>query len=535
MDDATGRANPVTNPPKAAEALWTATERLRALEEAAPVGIVALDQDGRIMIWNRAAERLFGWCASEVLGRPNPLIPDDRQAEYVALRGRELQGEALSGIETCCQRKDGSPLTVTLSTVPIQDSEGHLCGTMCVLIDITEAKRLQRQFLHAQKMDAMGQLAGGIAHDFNNLLTVLIGYSELVLDRIPDRPDVAADIEEIRKAGERASQLTRRLLMFSRKQPLAPQVLDLNQVVGSFEKMLRRIISEAIRLEIVAAPSLGRTKVDPGEVEQLLMNLVVNARDAMPQGGTLTIATANVVLDREFTRGHVGAEPGRYVSLTVQDTGCGMKPDVLARVFEPFFTTKGPGKGTGLGLSTVYRLVKQSRGYITVESAPGVGTTVTTYLPTVDALVESVAERPRSVQTLEGTESILLVEDDAGVRNLMRKVLERYGYTVLQARDADHAIAIEEGYRGTIHVLISDMIMPGLSGPDLAQRIVRRRPAVKVLFVSGYASREASDLGVNSQNASFLQKPFRLETLVQKVREHLEGHLGGPGRKSTSV
>jgi CheY-like chemotaxis protein len=306
-------------------------------------------------------------------------------------------------------------------------------------------------------------------------------------------------------------------------------------VVGNFEKMLSRVISEAIRFEIVAAPSLGRTKADPGQIEQLLMNLVVNARDAMPQGGTLTITTANVVLDGEFTRRHVGAVPGRYVSLTVQDTGCGMTPDVLARVFEPFFTTKEPGKGTGLGLSTVDGLVKQSGGYITVESTRGVGSTVTTYLPRVDELVESAAGRPRSVQTLEGTETILLVEDDAGVRNLMRKVLERYGYMVLQARDADHAIAIEDGYRGAIHLLVSDMIMPKLSGPELAQRIVRRRPAIQVLFVSGYASREAIDLGVSSQNASFLQKPFRREALAQKVRERLDGHVGQPGRKSTSV
>jgi nitrogen-specific signal transduction histidine kinase/CheY-like chemotaxis protein len=406
---------------------------------------------------------------------------------------------------------------------------------MCVLTDITEAKRLQHQFLQAQKMEAFGQVAGGIAHDFNNLLTAIIGYSELVLDRIPDQPDVAADIEEIKKAGERASQLTRQLLMFSRKQLLVPQVLGLNQVVSSFEKMLRRIISEDIRFEIVAMPSLGRTKADPGQIEQLLMNLVVNARDAMPQGGTLTIATANVVLDAEFIRNHAAAVPGRYVSLAVQDTGCGMTLDVLARVFEPFFTTKGPAKGTGLGLSTVYGLVQQSGGYLTVESTPGVGTTVTTYLPTVDDVVESAAGRPRSAQTLEGTETILLVEDEAGVRNLMRKILERYGYRVLHARDADQAIAIEDDYRGAIHLLVSDMIMPGLSGPDLAQRIVRRRPAIKVLFVSGYASREALDFGVSSQNARFLQKPFRPETLAEKVRERLDGDVGQPARTTTSL
>ena len=535
MNSAASRPNPDTDTPKAAEALWTAKERLRAIEEAAPVSIVALDQRDRVTIWNRAAERLFGWRASEVIGRPNPLIPEDRRTEYAALRARELRGEALSGIETCRQTKDGTQVTVRLSTAPIQDSKGHQCATVCVLSDITEAKGLEQQFLQAQKMEAIGQLAGGIAHDFSNLLTIIIGYSELALDRLSDQPDVAVDIEEIKRAGERASLLTRQLLTFSRKQLWVPQVIDLNQTVGSFEKMLRPVISEDIRFDIVTAPSLGRTKADPGQIEQLLMNLVVNARDAMPQGGTLTIATANVVLDGEFARRHVGAVAGRYVSLTVQDTGCGMTPDVLAHVFEPFFTTKGPSQGTGLGLSTVYGLVQQSGGHVTIESTPGAGTTVTTYLPTVDDLAEADAGRPQSVQSLDGTETILLVEDEAGVRNLMRKVLERYGYVVLQAQDADHAIAIEKDYPGTIHLLLSDMIMPGLSGPDLAQRIVRRRPAIKVLFVSGHASREALDLGMSSPHASFLQKPFRPEILAQKIRERLDRKVGQPRRNSTSV
>jgi PAS domain S-box-containing protein len=535
MHNATGRPSPAPDRPKAAEALWAATERLRALEEAAPAAVMAVDQNERITIWNRAAERMFGWRASEIIGRPSPLIPGDRQTEHVDLRARSLRGEAYSGIETYRLHKDGAQIAVSLSAAPIRDSEGHVCGTMGVLTDITGAQRLERQFLQAQKMASIGQLAGGIAHDFNNLLTVIIGYSELALARIPKQPDVSADLEEIKKAGEWAAQLTRQLLTFSRKQLWVPEVLCLNQVVGSFEKILGRVISEAIRLDIVAAPSLERTKADPGHIEQVLMNLVVNARDAMPQGGTLTISTANAVLDGEFARRHAGAVPGRYVSLTVQDTGCGMTPDVLARVFEPFFTTKGPSDGTGLGLSTVYGLVKQSGGYITVESTHGVGSKVTTYLPSVDDLVESVAERPPSEQTLEGTETILLVEDEAGIRNLMRKVLERYGYLVLQARDADHAIAIEDDYPGAIHLLLSDMVMPKLGGPELAQRIVRRRPAIQVLFVSGYAGREITDAGVSSRNISFLQKPFRPETLAQKVRERLDGHVGQPGRRSTSV
>jgi PAS domain S-box-containing protein len=529
MPDETTEPTPAGDAPTATAVLWDATERLRALEEAAPVGIVALDQDGRVTIWNRAAERLFGWRPSEVMGRPNPLIPGDRQTESVALRARVLQGEALSGIETYRQRKDGSLMMISLSTAPIRDAEGRVCGTMNVLTDISETKRLEQQFLQAQKMEAIGQLAGGIAHDFNNLLTAIIGYSDLVLDRVRDQPDIAADVEEIRKVGERASCLTHQLLAFSRRQLLMPQVLDLNQVVRDFNKMLSRVISDDIRFDIVAAPSLGRTRADLCHLEQLLMNLVVNARDAMPQGGTLTIETANAVLDSEFVRRHMGSEPGHYVSLTVKDTGCGMAPEVVAHVFEPFFTTKGPAKGTGLGLSTTYGIVRQSGGYITVESTPGVGTSFTIYLPRVDDLIESAGARAPSVTTLQGTETILLVEDEPSVRALIGRMLEGYGYAVLQARDVFDAIAIAEGPREPIHLLVSDIIMPGLNGPALAQRLVRRRPAIKVLYVSGFANQVALPLGSINQSASFLQKPFAAATLATKVRECLDHQVGQAG------
>ncbi len=508
-------------PPSTAEALWTATERLRVLEEAAPVGIIALDLEGRITIWNCTAADMFGWTAAEICGHPHPLVPSDRHAEEQALTVRVVAGAVLSGIETSCLRKDGTQLPVSLSCSPIRNAEGEVCGTMRVLTDISEAKRLARQFLQAQKMEAFGQLAGGIAHDFNNLLTIINGFSELVLDRVRDQADIVADIEEIKKAGERAAQLTRQLLTFSRKQIWVPQVLDLSRVVSHFEKMLSRIVRENIRLDITAAPDLGNIRADPGQIEQLVMNLVVNARDAMPHGGALTIATANVVLDADFVREHAGAATGRYVSLAVTDTGSGMTPDVLARVFEPFFTTKGLGKGTGLGLSTVLGLVEQSGGQITIDSTPGVGTTVTTFWPMVTDSIESLTAA-LAVPTVEGTETILLVEDEAAVRTLIGKVLERYGYTVLAAQDATEALSIEEHYPGVISLLVSDMIMPGQSGADLAQHIVQRRPEIQVLFVSGYASREAIELGMGRHKASFLQRPFRPETLARKVRERLD-------------
>jgi two-component system cell cycle sensor histidine kinase/response regulator CckA len=506
--------------PTASEALWTATERLRALEEAAPAGLVALDLNGRVTMWNRAAEQLFGWRAAEVIGRPSPLVPEDWRAHDTALSKRVLAGEVISGIETCRNHKSDAQLTVSLSCGPIRNAEGEVCGTIGVLSDISEAKRLERQFLQAQKMEAFGQLAGGIAHDFNNLLTVIIGFSELAIDQAGEMTGLAADMKQVREAGERAAQLTRQLLAFSRKQAWTPHVLDLNEAVADFQKMVRRIVREDIRLEITAAPGLRHTKADRGQIDQLLMNLVVNARDAMPRGGDLIIATANVTLDALFVRQHVGAAPGTYVSLTVHDTGCGMTPEVLARIFEPFFTTKGPGKGTGLGLSTVFGLVQQSGGYITVESAPGAGTTVTTYWPAVtDAVPPAAVRLPTHVG---GTETILLVEDETGVRHLIGQVLERHGYTVLYARDADDALAIEARTSETIDLLVSDMIMPGLSGADLAQRIVTRRPGIQVLFVSGYASRDAWELGIGGHKASFLQKPFTPETLARMVRERLD-------------
>jgi PAS domain S-box-containing protein len=514
--------------PTTAEALWTATERLRALEEAAPVGIVAIDLDGRVTIWNRAAEELFGWAAPEVMGRPYPLVPEERRSEDQAWAARALAGEVLSGVETCHQRKDGSQVTISQSCGPIRNAGGQVCGMMRVLTDISEAKRLAQQFLQAQKMEAFGQLAGGIAHDFNNLLTVIIGFSELVLARVANQPEIRPDMEEIRKAGQRASELTQQLLAFSRKQVWVLQVLDLNDVLREFEKMLSRILRENVSLEINTASVLGHTKADPGQIEQLLMNLVVNARDAMPDGGTLTITTSRVVLDARFAREHVGAVPGHYISLSVRDTGDGMPPDVLARVFEPFFTTKDPGKGTGLGLSTVFGLVEQSSGYITIESAPGRGTTVTTYWPAVDASM-SVLSGESPEPPLQGGETILLVEDETGVRHLIAKVLESYGYTVLPARDAADAIGIESRYAGAIDLLVSDMVMPGLSGADLAQQLVPRRPLMRVLFVSGYASRGTIERGLSNQNAALLQKPFKPEALARKVRESLDHHRGSPG------
>jgi nitrogen-specific signal transduction histidine kinase/CheY-like chemotaxis protein len=383
--------------------------------------------------------------------------------------------------------------------------------------DLTDRRQLEDELRQAQKMEAVGQLAGGIAHDFNNLLTAILGYSEFVSDQVQDNPSLSEDVNEIKKAGERASRLTRQLLAFSRKQVLVPQIVDLNQITSEVAKIVGRVIGESIQLEIIAAPSLGHAKVDPGQIDQLLMNLAVNARDAMPKGGRLTIATANAEIDAEFAGRHPGASPGAYVALRVTDTGSGIPPEVLPHIFEPFFTTKPLGKGTGLGLSTVFGIVKQSGGHITIDSRPGAGTTVTSYFPRVNPPAAPKESPARSDRAGEAAETILLVEDDLAVRELARRTLEARGYTVLAARDVADAISLERTHRKPIHLLLSDIVMPEMNGPDLAQRLVRRRPDMQVLYMSGFAHHLAVAPDATSPRTAFLQKPFTPEALALKV------------------
>jgi signal transduction histidine kinase len=380
-----------------------------------------------------------------------------------------------------------------------------------------ELRSTEEQFRQAQKMEAIGQLAGGIAHDFNNLLTAILGYSELMRDRVAEDPELLSDLEEIHKAGERARSLTAQLLAFSRKQILEPQVLDLNRVVAEAERMLSRVIGEHIQLETVLDPNLLRVEADTGQLHQVLMNLAVNARDAMPRGGTLRIVTSNTTMPAGTTEG----PPVAAVSLAVTDTGCGMAPDVQARIFEPFFTTKAPGKGTGLGLAMVFGVVAQSGGRIEVASEPAVGTTFTVYLPTADATAKSApsSEPPR---VLKGCETVLVVEDERAIRDLVRKVLTGYGYTVLEAADGFTALSVAETHPGPIHLLLSDIVMPRISGPDLAQRVVADRSDLRVLYMSGFASGLGTGFGALSPAVALLHKPFTAERLARKVRECLD-------------
>lgn len=419
-------------------------------------------------------------------------------------------------------RKDGRVIWTEQRNVVVRDSSGNIVAVEGIARDITERRQLEEQLRQAQKMEGIGQLAGGVAHDFNNLLTVINGYSDLLLNRLPEHHPMREDVDEIRKAGERARSLTRQLLAFSRKQILEPRVLDLNLLVTEAEKMLKRLIGEDIELVKVLDPRLGRMKADQGQIEQVILNLAVNSRDAMPRGGRLTLETSNVELDENYARAHLAVRPGPYLMLAVSDSGCGMDKETQARLFEPFFTTKGPGKGTGLGLATVYGIVKQSGGSIWVYSEPGKGTTFKTYFPQVEEETPTRARRKAPPPTREGSETILLAEDENTVRRFTRQVLEMNGYTVLEACHGVEALEVCERHKGPIHLMVTDVVMPKMSGRELAERLARLRPEMKVLYLSGYTTNAIVHHGVLDSDAAFLQKPFTPGALALKVREVLD-------------
>ncbi|HKQ62237.1 MAG TPA: PAS domain S-box protein [Candidatus Polarisedimenticolaceae bacterium] len=499
--------------------LRQANQRLQLLVQASPLAIIALDRSGLVLQWNPAATQMFGFEETEVLGRRPPFIAAEQQAAFQQLLEGELRGERHAGVELARLHKNGKPVEVALWSAPLQGAAGKIVGTLEMFADVAERKRLQAQFHQSQKMEAIGTLAGGVAHDFNNLLTVITGYAELLLSQLPAEGRSREHVRQIGQASERAAALTRQLLAFSRKQVVEPKVLSLNAVVSDLEKMLGRLIGEDVRLTTVLDPAAGRVRMDPGQMEQIVLNLVVNSRDAMPQGGALTLETANVELDRQV---EPDVEPGRYVLLAVSDTGCGIDAETLSHIFEPFFTTKGLGKGTGLGLATVYGIVQQGGGHIAVASEPGRGTTFRIYLPRVEEPAATTERPAGAAATLSGKETVILAEDEDGLRTLTRHVLQSCGYTVLEATGGSEALQLCQNHAGPIELLVTDVVMPEMSGRQLAERLQAARPGIKVLYLSGYTEDAMLRHGVQRAEAAFLQKPFTPGALARKVREVLD-------------
>lgn len=498
--------------------------RFQLYVERLPLAYLRFDADSRVVDCNQAAERIFGFDKNEMLGEGPPFEKflarsDWEKAEEIRSRIRSGDMQAHTIHENLT--KDGRTITCQWFNTPLMEDDGNYIGFIGLAQDVTEQKSLEAQLQQSQKMEAVGQLAGGVAHDFNNQLTIITGYVELLIETL--RPDDPAQqfLEEIKKAGERSASLTRQLLAFSRKQVIVPQILDLNGVIQDTEKMLRRVIGEDIEFITLLHPQLGSVKADPGQLEQVLLNLAVNARDAMPQGGKLTIETNNIELDEEYAKTHASVRPGSYVRLALTDSGVGMTSEIKRHIFEPFFTTKDIGKGTGLGLAVVHGVVKQSDGHIEVYSEPGIGTCFKIYLPRVHA----VAKPGSSVQGLasipRGTETILLVEDEGIVRGLARHVLEGFGYTVLAAGNSDEALSLCAKYQGPIHLLLTDVVMPGLGGRQLAEQVIALYPQIKVLYMSGYTDDTVVRHGILHKQVNFLQKPFSPASLAQKVRQVL--------------
>lgn len=509
------------------EALRRSEARYRSLVQSAVYGIYRSSLDGKFLNVNPALTAMLGYFSAEEVLALDPkhdvFVNPEEQARLMSQFHR---GARLDSTEVRWKRKDGSAIKVRLSGRAVAIAEQPERVLEVIAEDVTEQRVLEDQFRQAQKMEAVGRLAGGVAHDFNNLLMVISGYTEVLLESTardnPRYPKIAA----IQQASDRATTLTRQLLAFSRKQLLELKVVDVNAIVSDIERLLRPLIGENIELVTRLASDLGRTRADAGQIEQVIMNLVVNSKDAMPNGGKITILTGNVSLDDDLRREYSYIQPGPYVMLSITDTGHGMDKETQSRIFEPFFTTKEKGKGTGLGLSTVYGIIKQSGGYVFAESELGRGTTFRIYLPRVEDAAEPHSQARASQSALGGSETVLLVEDEESVRQLVRETLEAKGYKVLEAEHGQAALGIASAHQGPIHMLITDVVMPGMSGRELSKQLCAAHPQTRVLYLSGYTEDAIVHQGVLEPGTAFLQKPFTLQMLSRKVREVLRGHQG---------
>jgi two-component system cell cycle sensor histidine kinase/response regulator CckA len=504
------------------EDLRQANEQLETVIQASPFAIVAMDLEGNVKSWNLAAERTFGWRSKEVIGQPPPFIPGESSAEFREKIERTVAGEFIAGWERRRLRKDGTTIDVAVWTAPLRDAQASVCGIICAITDISEKKGLEEQLRHSQKMEAVGRLAGGVAHDFNNLLTIINGYGHMMLKSLPDSDRLHNHAEQILKAGNQAAALTSQLLAFSRRQIIQPKSIDLNHVITDIEKMLRRVIGEDIVFRTDLSPELQRVKADPNQMGQVLINLAANARDAMPRGGMLTVRTENVTLTEREGAELADLPAGSYVRLTVSDTGEGMSAETQSHLFEPFFTTKERGKGTGLGLSSVYGSVRQNGVGITVSSQPGKGTNFSIYLSQLHEATQEQDAVPARKGAGGGSETILLVEDEAPLRKMLRETLANAGYRVLEACDGADALWKWEQDARTIDLLITDVVMPLVNGRELANRFAQIAPRMQVLYVSGYAADVIAYHGILEAGTNFIQKPFLPDALRIKVRDVLD-------------
>jgi PAS domain S-box-containing protein len=516
----------VTEQRKAAEALRESEERFRHLAENIGEVFYIMGPEGESIIYvSPAYEDVWGRKCAELAANPlawtESIHPDDRQ-RVAAYYTQKVRDKEAFQIEYRIVRPDGSIRLIWNRTFPVKDDKGRLVRFVGIAEDVTKRKDLEVQLIQAQKMEAVGRLAGGVAHDFNNLLTIILGRGQLVQEKLTPEDANRGSVEEILKAGDRAAGLTRQLLAFSRKQVMQARVLDLNLLVTDLSKLLRRMIGEDVELSTALSKDIGPVQADPGQIEQVMMNLAVNARDAMPRGGRLTIETANVDLDETYAASHLDLPPGPYTMLAVTDTGTGIADDIKSHIFEPFFTTKEQGRGTGLGLATVYGIVKQSGGYVWVYSEVGKGSTFKVYLPRVDRPPDAAVPRLAAMPAPGGKETILLVEDETPLRALVAEILRSKGYHVLEAENGENALGLAKEHRGPTHLLLTDVVMPGMSGRELAEKLSQFLPNAKILYMSGYTDDSIVRHGVLATGTAFIQKPFSPDSIARKVREMLD-------------
>ncbi len=504
--------------------LWESRTRLAAIVDSSDDAIIGKSLDGIVTDWNRGAERMYGYAAEEIIGKPLiTIVPPERHEEVTRILQTVRRGESVRYLESVRVGKDGKLVNVSITVSPIHDSAGNIVGASTIARNITEQRRAEDQLRQAQKMEAIGRLAGGVAHDFNNILGIVVACAELLRDRVSAIPGLSQYVENIHKASDRGASLTRQLLAFSRKRPSSPIVMDLNERLRDTAKLLRPLMGDDVEVTLVNRSAASLIEADPGQIDQIVMNLAVNARDAMPKGGKLILETSTVSFDDAFARQHPPMSPGDYVLLAVSDSGVGMEPGIVSRIFEPFFTTKEVGKGTGLGLSTVYGIVQQSGGHIFVYSELGKGTTFKVYLPSAEDKIERENSAEIQPDVAKGAKAtILLVEDDELIRGLTKQMLEEHGYQILEASDGVSALKLAHANGNRFDLVLTDVVMKTMSGPEMVRELNKSNLAPKVIYMSGYTGELIGEHEFEEAGSTLLEKPFTRSALLKAVYESLK-------------